>query len=315
MLSSSASIKAKIRSTTPSTPKTPSPNSKGSPKVSTCDLATITSSLFDRPDEEEDSMVILGEVWDPLDYYSQFLIQPSPLNSPPSRAQDSTTDSLSTRYDMFLRAFRKLPPVSKPRILTQENPRRRSFWRRNKNEDRQPSSGSVAAGQDENPKVDGDGLDIGWVETDLPDDVWSIHSNDSTEAVDRTEAEEVKDIKQEIEEAIQEKIEEETMEIKEGIEEETSTRQTEQCHANARNGCGVEHQKSRHPRVHPLFAARYGDDPNWCCVSHSCRCCNTNASRSAIRHSKRGRRKLYCYPTKLSHSCNETSDLSLFVRS
>ncbi|OTA80184.1 hypothetical protein M434DRAFT_38096 [Hypoxylon sp. CO27-5] len=272
MFSSSASIKAKIRPTTPSTPKTPSPNSQRSPKVPTCDLATITTSLFDRPDEEEDSMVILGEVWDPLDYYSQFLIQPSPLNSPPSRTQDPAMDSFSTRYDLLLRAFRKLPPVSKPRILTQENPRRRSFWRRNKDKDRQPSSSSVAAGQDGNPKVDGDGLDIDWVETDLPDDVWSIHSNGSTEAVDRTEVEdvkEVKDIKQEIEEAIQEKIMEK---IKEGTEEETSSQQTEQCHANPRNGCGVEHQKSSHPRVHPLFAARYGDDPNWCFICHACRC-------------------------------------------
>ncbi|KAI0151926.1 hypothetical protein F4776DRAFT_2757 [Hypoxylon sp. NC0597] len=281
MFSSSASTKAKTCSTMSSTPKTPSPKSRRSPKVSTCDLAPITPSLFDSPDEEEDFMVILGDVWDPLNYYSQFIIQPSPLNSPPSRAQDSTTDSLSTRYDRLLRAFRKLPPISKPRILTEENPRRRSFWRRNEDKDRQPSSSSVVAGQDENPKVD-DGLDIGWVETDLPDDVWSIHSNDSTEAVDRTEVEEVKEIKevkevkdimQEIEEAIQGKIEQETTEeIKERIQEETLTQQMEQCRANPGNDCGVEHPKSRHPRIHPLFAARYGDDPNWCCVGHACRC-------------------------------------------
>ncbi|KAI0829964.1 hypothetical protein F5Y06DRAFT_282449 [Hypoxylon sp. FL0890] len=241
MSSPSASSTAKMRPTMSSAPRTPSPKPRDSPHLPVCDSST--TSLLDRPSVETDSLEILGEIWDPFDCYSQLLIEPSLFNSPPPSTRGSTADSLRARYDRFLQAFRKLPPVSKPRLLTQENPRRRSFWRRNKVRDHEPNLNSVdekqVKGQDENLEVYDDDLDDGWIETDLADEVWTLCSNDSTDTTDKAE-----------------------------VKEEESNQQTKGRCANPGQYCGVEHQKRWHPRVHPLFAARYGDDPNWCVPGH-----------------------------------------------
>ncbi|KAI1415690.1 hypothetical protein F5Y13DRAFT_156597 [Hypoxylon sp. FL1857] len=245
MVRFSGTTAAKARPTKPSAPKAPSLKPQHSRQASSCDNLATASSLSDNTGEEDDFVMALGEVLDPLDSYSQLLVEPS------SKKQTSTTDSPITPCDQSLQAFRKLPQASKPRALTQENPRRRSWWRRNWAHPWQPSLKSVVEEQqeeDENPDVDNDSLDDDWIKTDLEDEVWSIHSNDSAEAIDKTEVKEVKEVKEE-------------------AKEEASMQQTEQCCAKMgkRMGtCAAEHQEHWHPKVHPLFAARYGNDPNWC---------------------------------------------------
>ncbi|KAI1137978.1 hypothetical protein F5Y05DRAFT_67835 [Hypoxylon sp. FL0543] len=231
MSSSSASS---IIATMSSAPRTLSPKTRGSKQVSIYDSSDTKSSL-DRPRKKGDSVAFSYDI---CDDFSGLVVGRSTCDSPLSSTQGSDTETLSTRHRLFQQAIWKLSPMSKPRPLTLDKLRRRYFWRRNENRDWEPVLSTVSEDegevQDDDPKKDNDDLDYGWVEMDLADEVWSMYSNDSTLAVDKAEP-----------------------------KEEASKQEAEGIRATSAAHCGAEHQERWHPRVHPVFAARYGNDPNW----------------------------------------------------
>ncbi|KAI1107693.1 hypothetical protein F4804DRAFT_107711 [Jackrogersella minutella] len=222
-----------ITSKPPSPPRTPSPKAWGSSLQS--DDAFAPMSTWNTGVSEEDDLMVIAHPTSS----AQLVTELSPFDSPPRKSKSGPAESPTAKQDRFKRLFRKAPPECAYHYPPQYTPCRRSFQSGGRKQDSLLKTSSTPEEQEEDLDAYKDDKHDDWVETDQEEEeMWSISSGDFVEVV-----------------------------VSGGVPKDNS-----QKRAELDGDMVIDQEKLRLLKVHPLFAARYENDPKWRSLVGLC-CC------------------------------------------
>ncbi|KAI2472198.1 hypothetical protein F4781DRAFT_438897 [Annulohypoxylon bovei var. microspora] len=218
---------------TSSTRETPSLKGEYSSPVqeSSRDSTTEICPLVGTPRADIGNDMVPAYERDHTSYRAEFPNSSPNSNSPPPRPRSAPVDWLGARQNLRLQyvdaSFLSCTPEQYERNIPC---RRFCDWQECQKRLSLPGTkGTVEVKR--YLGIDNDDLYNGWIEADQEDDEWSVILDESMESVDQSQAPNESTPKK--------------------IKQERTTNDV------------IEHPNPQHPRVHPLFAARYGNDPCW----------------------------------------------------
>ncbi|KAI1206427.1 uncharacterized protein F4807DRAFT_439026 [Annulohypoxylon truncatum] len=223
-------------------PALSSPQKTPSPKVQDPSKGSSHDSICCKQRQRQDSGPKMGSRTsrDLSDHPVDFPVGLSPLNSSPPRPRSAPGDLSAVRYNLFNitaiplhKSASHRPTRGAPSCCVHLHSEAQRGQCQGQAQVLRPEAKGIAEVVKGDPDLDRDKVDTEWLETDEEDegdDGWSIIIDETSE----------------------------TAEINRALEEPT----IRDIKSKPVNDAVVERRKP-HLRVHPLFAARYGNDPNW----------------------------------------------------